>query len=189
MLSRWGRARLLNKVQTKSSVAWLCRTWAALQAVCMNIDVERFWVAVDGDTWWGVWSCCWVEHLSTNSVHTDHRSARLSGGVVGVGGTGDGDPVSGTRGANNTSQGWRPSCHGEGLRWCVCTVWTGCVLDATEVSLHPDAHGVVCVGQLKTLSVVIVEGEHLTGDTSEVLQASVACYNDSIIDYRRDDII
>ena len=139
----------------------------------MNVDVERFGVAVDGYVGRGVWSGGRVEDLPTYSVHTDHGGAGLGGGVVGVGGAGDGDPVSGAGGAHHTAQGGGAPCDGECLGWSVGRVCTGRVLDTTEVPLHPHTHRVVRVGQLQALRVVVVEGEHLARHPGEVLQAPV----------------
>ena len=77
----------------------------------MNVDVERFGVAVDGYVGRGVRSGGGVEDLPTYSVHTDHGGAGLGGGVVGVGGAGDGDPVSG---AGRADQAACPRGAGDG---------------------------------------------------------------------------
>ena len=53
-------------------------------------------------------------------------------------------------------------------------VRAGCVLDATEVTLHAHAHRVVGVGQLQARGVVVVEGKHLAGHPREVLQTAVS---------------
>ena len=66
-----------------------------------------------------------------------------------------------------TSPGRSPS-DGKGIGWSVWICTSG-VLDTTEVPLHPDTHGVVCVGQLEALSVVVVEREHLARHTRKVL--------------------
>ena len=139
----------------------------------MNVDVEGFGVAVDGDVGRGVGSGGGVEDLPTYPVHTDHGGAGLGGGVVGVGGAGDGDPVRGAGGAHHTPQGGGAPCDGEGLGRCVGRVRTGRVLNTTEVPLHPHTHRVVRVGQLEALRVVVVEGEHLARHPGEVLQAPV----------------
>ena len=65
-------------------------------------------------------------------------------------------------------------------------VRAGCVLDATEVTLHAHAHRVVGVGQLQARGVVVVEGEHLAGHPREVLQTAVSsCSTESILDIRQ----
>ena len=69
----------------------------------MNIDVEGLGITVDWDTGGSVGCGGRVEDLSTYSVHADHGGARLSGGIIGVGGAGDGDPVSGAVGSHHTS--------------------------------------------------------------------------------------
>ena len=69
----------------------------------MNIDVEGLGITVDWDTGGSVGCGGRVEDLSTYSVHADHGGARLSGGIIGVGGAGDGDPVSGAVGPHHTS--------------------------------------------------------------------------------------
>ena len=65
------------------------------------------------------------------------------------------------RGTNNTPKCWRSSSDGESSWWSIGGVRTGSVLDTTEVPLHPNAHGVVRVGQHQARRVVVVEREHL----------------------------
>ena len=142
----------------------------------MNVDVEGFGVAVDGDVGRGVGSGGGVEDLPTYPVHTDHGGAGLGGGVVGVGGAGDGDPVRGAGGAHHTPQGGGAPCDGEGLGRCVGRVRTGRVLNTTEVPLHPHTDAVVSVGELQAGSIVVVEGENPAGDSSEILQTAVSSW-------------
>ncbi len=52
-------------------------------------------------------------------------------------------------------------------------VWARCVLNAAEVPLHPDADGVVSVGQLKAATGVVVETQDLAAHAGEELQAPV----------------
>ncbi len=47
----------------------------------------------------------------------------------------------------------------------------GCVLNAAEVSLVPDADGVVHLGEHEAGRLVVVVGGHATRHSSEVLQA------------------
>ena len=75
--------------------------------------------------------------------------------------------------ADDAAEGRGAARDGEGLGRAVDGVRAGRVLDTTEVPLHPHAHRVVGVGQLQPARVVVIEGEHLTRDPSEVLQASV----------------
>ena len=86
-----------------SPVVGLCRTGAALQAVCVDVDVEGFGVAVHWDVGGGVWCGGRVEDLPTDPVNTNHWGPVLSCGVVAVGGAGDGDPVRGAGGADHTA--------------------------------------------------------------------------------------
>ena len=102
----------------------------------MNVDVERFGVAVDRYVGRGVWSGGGVEDLPTYSVHADHGGAGLGGGVVGVGGAGDGDPVSGAGGAHHRAQGGGAPCDGECLGRSVGRVRTGRVLEDVTPELH-----------------------------------------------------
>ena len=85
--------------------------------------------------------------------------------------------VSFYRWADNAAEGWRASRDREGLGRRVGRVRAGCVLNAAEVPLHPHAHRVVGVGQLQALGVVVVEGEHLTRDPSEVLKTPIASWS------------
>ena len=74
--------------------------------------------------------------------------------------------------AHHTTKCRRPSCDGKRLSRAILRVSTGSVLDTTEVPLHPDTHRVVGVGQLQPRGLHVVEGEHLAGHTSEVLQTT-----------------
>ena len=62
----------------------------------MYIDIEWLAVAVHGDVGGGVGGGDGVKHLAADSVHAHHRDSRLGGRVIGVGCTGDRDPVSDT---------------------------------------------------------------------------------------------
>ena len=78
----------------------------------MDVDVERFAVAVH----WHVGrigsSLDGVEDLATDPVNTDDWGPVLSERVVGVGGAGDGEPVRGALGPHQAA-GARPAGDGE----------------------------------------------------------------------------
>ena len=152
--------------------------------------MERFAVAVDGDVGRVGSGLDGVEDLATDPVHTDHRSPVLSGGIVGVGGAGDGQPVVGALGPHQAA-GARPARDGEGLghqggggsvglagHGRLLVVVTGRVLDPTEVPLHPHTDAVVRVRQLQTGRVVVVEGEDPARDSSEVLETAVSSWEE-----------
>jgi hypothetical protein len=73
------------------------------------------------------------------------------------------------------------------VQWLVGFVPTcvraGCVLDPTEVPLHPDTYGVILLGQLQPCCRVIVIGLYLSGHTGEVLKAAVVSWKDSYVTY------
>ena len=163
----------------------LRRTGAPLRTVGVDVDVERFGVTVDRDVGRGGPSLDWVEDLATDPVNTNHRGPVLSCGIVAVGGAGDGQPVRGALSPHQAA-GPRPPRDGERLRGerCGRGVWLGgdswllvviasCVLDTTEVPLHPHTDAVVSVGELQAGSVVVVEGENPASNSSEVLEAAV----------------
>ena len=152
----------------------------------MDVDVERFGVTVDRDVGRGGSGLDGVEDLPTDPVNTNHRGPVLSGGVVAVGGAGDGEPVRGALGPHQ-APGPRPARDGEGLRrerggrgvWLGGDCWllvviAGRVLDTTEVTLHPHTDAVVRVGELQAGRVVVVEGGEPASNSSEILETAVS---------------
>ena len=150
--------------------------------------MEGLGVAVDWHVGRGGSGLDGVEDLATDPVNTNHRGPVLRGGVVAVGGAGDGEPVSGALGPHQTPRP-RPARDGEGLGreggrrgvWLggdggLLVVVAGGVLDTTEVPLHPHTDAVVRVGQLQPRRVVVVEGENPAGDSSEILQTAVSSW-------------
>jgi hypothetical protein len=57
------------------------------------------------------------------------------------------------------------------LTFYLTLICAGCVLNAAEVSLVPDADGVVHLGEHQAGRLVVVKGGHTTRHSSEVLQA------------------
>ncbi len=56
-------------------------------------------------------------------------------------------------------------------RFFLTLISASCVLNAAEVSLVPDADGVVHLGEHQAGCLVVVEGGHAARHSSEVLQA------------------
>ena len=150
--------------------------------------MERFGVTVDRNVGRGGSGLDGVEDLPTDPVNTNHRGPVLGGGVVAVGGAGDGQPVRGALGPHQAPRP-RPPRDGEGLGregggrgvwlgrdgWLLVVV-AGRVLDTTEVPLHPHTDAVVRVGQLQAGRVVVVEGGKPAGNPGEILETAVSSW-------------
>ena len=117
-------------------------------------------------------------------INTHDRRPVLSEWVVGVRGTGYGQPVRGalkyceiggsllvivTYPCAYLAASIAGSWYWEWLGRGVDGVRAGSVLDTAEVPLHAHADAVVGVGQLEPCGVIVVEGEHLAWHPSEVL--------------------
>ncbi len=57
------------------------------------------------------------------------------------------------------------------LDFYLTLISAGCVLNAAEVSLVPDADGVVHLGEHQAGRLVVVKGGHATRHSGEILQA------------------
>ena len=82
-LTCWGSTRLLNEIKTetpeqysikiienilnKIPIKWFGRTRASFQAICVNINMKRFWKTINWNIWWTRWGLRRIKHLATKS--------------------------------------------------------------------------------------------------------------------------